>query len=96
MPVALAAYEYALALKPDSADARYSFALGLKQANFLADAANELQKVLARQVGCDPRVIERVEKRRTAALWTVKRIGDALGVSVASLRPRKGMDAEGV
>ena len=45
---ALTAYEYALAVRTDSLDARYNFALVLKQANFLADAANELEKVLAK------------------------------------------------
>jgi tetratricopeptide (TPR) repeat protein len=46
LPTALMAFEYALAIRPDSADARYSFALALKQANFLGDAVNELDKVL--------------------------------------------------
>ena len=47
MSAALAAYEHALAAKPDSADARYNFALLLKQANYVADAVNELEKILA-------------------------------------------------
>jgi Flp pilus assembly protein TadD len=44
---ALTAYEYALAIRPDSLDARYNFALVLKQQNYLADAAEELDKVAA-------------------------------------------------
>jgi tetratricopeptide (TPR) repeat protein len=44
----LAAYERALVIQPDSQDARYSFALALKQANYLTDAANELEKLLAK------------------------------------------------
>jgi len=44
----LAAYERALTVMPDSPEARYSFALALKQANYPTDAANELQKLLAR------------------------------------------------
>jgi tetratricopeptide (TPR) repeat protein len=44
---ALAAYEYALALQPDSTDARYNFALALKAAGFVTDAVNELKKVVA-------------------------------------------------
>jgi len=43
----LAAWEFALALKPESADARYNFALTLKAANYLVDAANELKRTLA-------------------------------------------------
>jgi len=39
------------------------------------------QKVLAKRIGCDSRVIERVESRGTAALKTLKDIADALGVS---------------
>jgi Flp pilus assembly protein TadD len=47
MSAALAAYEHALAAKPDSVDARYNFALLLKRANYVADAVNELEKILA-------------------------------------------------
>jgi len=45
-PVALGAYENALAIDPDSSDARYNFALTLKQAGYPIDAVNELQKLL--------------------------------------------------
>jgi tetratricopeptide (TPR) repeat protein len=45
---ALNAFEHALAIQPYSPDARYSFALALKQSNYLADAAAELEKLLAR------------------------------------------------
>jgi tetratricopeptide (TPR) repeat protein len=44
--LSLVAYEYALALRPDSADARYNFALALKQANYFQDAAHELEVLL--------------------------------------------------
>ena len=44
-PTALAAYEAALAARPDAADARYNFALILRQSNYLLDAANELEKI---------------------------------------------------
>jgi tetratricopeptide (TPR) repeat protein len=47
LPAALAAYENALALRPESLDARYNFALVLQRANYPADAANELERVLA-------------------------------------------------
>jgi tetratricopeptide (TPR) repeat protein len=46
LPLSLVAYEYALALRPDSADARYNFALALKQANYFQDAAHELEVLL--------------------------------------------------
>ena len=46
---ALTAYEYALALRPDSTDARLNFALALKQANYPFDAAMELQRILRTQ-----------------------------------------------
>lgn len=45
-PTALAAYETALALVPDSTLARYNFALVLRDAGYLLDAAAELQKVV--------------------------------------------------
>jgi tetratricopeptide (TPR) repeat protein len=44
---ALATWETALAIRPDSADARYNFALTLKAAGYAPDAAAELEKVLA-------------------------------------------------
>ena len=44
---ALAASEMALALQPDSADARYNFALALKSAGYATDAVNELKKIVA-------------------------------------------------
>jgi Flp pilus assembly protein TadD len=43
----LAAYETALAIQPDSADARYNFALTLKAAGYAFDAVDELKKILA-------------------------------------------------
>jgi tetratricopeptide (TPR) repeat protein len=43
---ALSSFEYALALKPNSADARYNFALALKQGNYLYDAADQLNKIV--------------------------------------------------
>jgi tetratricopeptide (TPR) repeat protein len=48
LTTALGAYETALVIRPESLDARYNFALLLKQANYLADAANEFEKLVAR------------------------------------------------
>ena len=45
---ALGAYETALVIQPDSHDARFNFALALKQANYPMDAAIELEKVVAK------------------------------------------------
>jgi tetratricopeptide (TPR) repeat protein len=47
LTLALTSYKNALAIRPTSLDARYNFALVLKQANFPADAAHEMEKVLA-------------------------------------------------
>lgn len=44
---ALIALENALAIKPDSGEARYWFAWSLQKANYFQDSANELEKVLA-------------------------------------------------
>jgi tetratricopeptide (TPR) repeat protein len=46
-PVALTAWEYALALRPDNADVRYNFALTLKAAGYPRDAVDELEKLLS-------------------------------------------------
>lgn len=43
----LSAYETALAIQPDSVDARYNFALALKAAGYALDAVDELEKVVA-------------------------------------------------
>jgi len=43
----LPAYEVALAIQPDSVVARYNFALALKAAGYVTDAANELNNILA-------------------------------------------------
>ncbi len=48
---ALAVYETALAIQPDSADARYNFALALKAAGYAPDAVNELKKIVAANPG---------------------------------------------
>ena len=45
--LALGAWEPALALRPNYADARYNFALTLKASNYPNDAADELEKLLA-------------------------------------------------
>jgi tetratricopeptide (TPR) repeat protein len=45
--LSLWAYEIALALKPDSEDARYNFALALKSAGYWLDAVEELKRLLA-------------------------------------------------
>ena len=46
-PLALPSYETALAIQPDSVDARYNFALALKASGYVTDAANEFKKILA-------------------------------------------------
>ena len=48
---ALAAFEYALTLQPDSTDARYNLALALRAANYPQDAANELLRILNEKPG---------------------------------------------
>jgi hypothetical protein len=48
-PAAVEAYEQSLAIEPDSATARYNFALALKQGGYPLDAANELERVLVKQ-----------------------------------------------
>ena len=48
---ALASYETALVLQPDSVDARYNFALALKAAGYVPDAAEQLKKILAANPG---------------------------------------------
>ena len=39
----------ALAIQPDSIDARYNFALALKAGGYVPDAVNELKKILVRE-----------------------------------------------
>ena len=43
----LAAWQVTLAIRPDSADARYNFALALTAAGYPVDAANELERLIA-------------------------------------------------
>ena len=45
--LALPRYEDALAIQPDSSDARYNFALALKAGGYPMDAANELKKIIS-------------------------------------------------
>ncbi|HTL18621.1 MAG TPA: tetratricopeptide repeat protein, partial [Patescibacteria group bacterium] len=45
--LSLSSWENALAIKPESGDARYNFAVALKAANYPIDAASELEKLLA-------------------------------------------------
>ncbi|MGA2247732.1 MAG: protein kinase [Verrucomicrobiota bacterium] len=45
-PLALPHYELALAIRPDSVDARYNFALALQAAGYALDAADELKRLL--------------------------------------------------
>jgi tetratricopeptide (TPR) repeat protein len=45
--LALPRYELALALQPESVDARYNFALALKAAGYVVDAVDEFKKILA-------------------------------------------------
>jgi tetratricopeptide (TPR) repeat protein len=47
MTQALLAYEIALAIKPDSFSARFKFALALIKANYIMDAAQELEHLLS-------------------------------------------------
>jgi tetratricopeptide (TPR) repeat protein len=47
----LPAYEMALAIRPDSADTRYNFALALKAAGYVNDAVDELNKILVLNPG---------------------------------------------
>ena len=49
--LALPCYENALAIKPDSVDARYNFALALQAAGHVPDAADELKKILTAHPG---------------------------------------------
>lgn len=44
---ALPAYETALAIRPDSVDTRYYFAVALKAAGYVTDSVNELKKIVA-------------------------------------------------
>jgi tetratricopeptide (TPR) repeat protein len=48
---ALSAYEMALAIQPDSVDARYNFALAFKASGYELDAVNEFKKILATHPG---------------------------------------------
>jgi tetratricopeptide (TPR) repeat protein len=47
MTQALLAYEIALAIRPDSFNARFNFALALIKGNYIIDAAQELERLLA-------------------------------------------------
>jgi len=47
LPTALRADELALAIQPDSFTTRFNFALALKKANYIKDAAQELEWLLA-------------------------------------------------
>jgi tetratricopeptide (TPR) repeat protein len=46
-PMALRRYELALAVQPDSADARFNFASALRSAGYSLDAAEQLKRILA-------------------------------------------------
>jgi tetratricopeptide (TPR) repeat protein len=48
LPLALSANEQAVALRPNSVDARYNFAFTLREARYYVDAANELRELLNR------------------------------------------------
>jgi len=43
----LFAYEYALAINPDSVKARFNFSAALQKANYPRDAASQLERLLA-------------------------------------------------
>jgi len=47
LPLSLRAFELALVIKPDSFGTRYNFGLALKQANYIQDAAEELERLAA-------------------------------------------------
>jgi tetratricopeptide (TPR) repeat protein len=51
LPLALAANENAVRLKPDSADARFHFAMALRDANYPVDAADQLRQLLGEAPG---------------------------------------------
>ena len=51
LPVSLAAYENALSIRPESGDGRYNFALVLQRANYMVDAANELERLAGAEPG---------------------------------------------
>jgi tetratricopeptide (TPR) repeat protein len=51
MPLSLVAYETALAITRDSFNARFNFALALRKANYLIDAAKELERLLVINTG---------------------------------------------
>jgi tetratricopeptide (TPR) repeat protein len=51
LPLSLSAYEHALTLNSMHVSSRYNFALALQQANYLLDAASELEKLLAQSPG---------------------------------------------
>ena len=51
MTQSLLAYETALAIKPSSFSTRFNFALALRKANYLQDAAQELERLLAANPG---------------------------------------------
>jgi len=78
------AWEYALAIHPDSADARYNFALALRALNCVPDAANELEKVL------------RIDEKMTKAHLTLGSIyAEQLNdVARARLHYRRVLDLE--
>jgi tetratricopeptide (TPR) repeat protein len=54
LPLSLRAFELALAIKPDSFSARYNFGLALKQANYIQDAAEELERLAASKTTGEP------------------------------------------
>lgn len=54
MAQSLLAYEFALAIKPESFNARFNFALALLKANYFLDAAEQLEKLLAGATGEAP------------------------------------------
>jgi tetratricopeptide (TPR) repeat protein len=54
MPISLSAYETALAITPKSFNARFNFALALKKAGYLIDAAQQLERLLVINPGESP------------------------------------------
>jgi tetratricopeptide (TPR) repeat protein len=54
MPMSLLAYETALAIKPDSFNARFNFALALKKGGYIIDSARELERSLVANASESP------------------------------------------
>jgi superkiller protein 3 len=88
----LPAYEMALAIRPDSADTRYNFALALKAAGYVNDAVDELNKILASNPG-DVRVHLALGKLDAQQLYDLPQ-ARAHYLKVLQLDPRNSQAAD--